>query len=174
MSPPNSRWSSLVFFCYCICPLHICFPFQKKTSSRFLLFLFLILHSCIQFIANPLVNSLQILVRSYLLSELRWQVLYLCNELGHTGLSLSVQPNPFGASEENNSVLPISVLSRHFVICILHICSSSTRWFLSSTSITFYMLLCSVTQGRNLFWLTIQKIPSWKLMSKGERDHINA
>ena len=36
-------------------------------------------------------------------------------------------------------------------------CSSSTRWFLSSISIIFYVLLCSVTQGPNLFWLTLQK-----------------
>ena len=81
-----------------------------------------------------------------------------------------VKPNHFGATEEYNLVLSISLQRRQSATCILHFYSSSTQWFLSSTSITLYMLLCFVTQGPNLFWLTIQKIPSWKLMSKGERE----
>ena len=48
--------------------------------------------------------------------------------------------------------------------------SSSTQWFLSSTSITFDLLLCSVTQWPNPSETKIQKNPSWKLMSKGERE----
>jgi len=48
---------------------------SKKTSSRFLFcfFVFLFYIPCIQFLANLSVNSLQIFVRSYLPSELRWQ-----------------------------------------------------------------------------------------------------
>ena len=49
----------------------------KKTSSRFLFYFFLFCIPCIQFFANLPVNSFQILVRSYLSSELRWQVFSL-------------------------------------------------------------------------------------------------
>ena len=96
---------------------------------------------------------------------------FLYDELGHTDLLLSVQPNPFGATEAYNSVPPISLQTKQLATwsCILF-CSSSTQWFLTSTSTTFYTLLCSVTQGPNLFWHTLQRIPSWKLMSKGERE----
>ena len=85
MSPPNSRWSSLVFFSVLLHLSHAClvsFSFSKKklhldlsVSSLFSLFLFCIF--CIQFLANPSGNSLQIFVRSYMSSELRWQVFSL-------------------------------------------------------------------------------------------------
>ena len=53
------------------------------------------------------------------------------------------------------------------ILCF--ICSSSTQWILSSTSITFLQMLCAVTQGSNPF-TTNSRSPSWKLMSKGERE----
>ena len=121
---------SSVSHCSCICLLHESFPFnQKKLHLDFFSFLFFSVFCipCIQFIANPSVNSLQIFVRSYLPSEMRWQLFSLWVELGHTGLSLSVKPNHLCATEENASVLPISTLRRQFAICILHTCSSSTR-----------------------------------------------
>ena len=115
LSPPNSRWSSLVFFSVLLHLSHAyLFPLSKKTSSRFLFCFFLFCIPCIQFIANLSVNSLQIFVRSYLPSELRWQLLFLCVELGHTDLSLTVKPKHFGATEKYNSVLSISLRRRQF------------------------------------------------------------
>ena len=66
LSPTNSRWSSLVFFSVLLHWSH---------AYSFLFYFFCIL--CIQFIANLSVNSLQILVRSYLSSKLMWQVFSL-------------------------------------------------------------------------------------------------
>ena len=133
---------------------------------------------CIQFIANPSVNSLQIFVRSYLPSELRWQIFSsVLNSVSPISASrldrtatlhcrLFIGPTDkdkpgltdmhhlwhcqLGVTDENESALPISIPRKHFAICILHICSSFTRWFLSSTSILNYMLLCNMTQGPNL------------------------
>ena len=103
LSPPNSRWSSLVF------------PFAF-VSCIFVLHLDLFISSCSAFSAS---NSLQIfqLIPCKSLwdlkvpSELRWQVFY-CDELGHTGLFSSAQPNSLGATEAHNSVLPISLQER--------------------------------------------------------------
>ena len=145
LSPTISRWSSPVFFSEFLHLSHAyVFPLSKKTSSRFLS----------AFSASNSLHIFQLIPCKSLwdlTSLVSWgDKCFLCDELGYTDLLFLVQPNLFGTTEAYHSVLPISVLSRHFVICILHICSSSTQWFLSSTSITFYMLLCSVTQGPNL------------------------
>ena len=142
---------SSVLLCSCICFLHMSFPFIKKTSSRFLFFSSL----CSAF---PASNSLQIfqlipfnsLWDLICLSELRWQLFSLRVEFGLTSLFPSAKPKQLGATEAKDSVLPISMLRKHFAICILYIGSSSTRWFLSSTSILYYMLLCNVTHGPNI------------------------
>ena len=39
------------------------------------------------------------------------------DELGHTGLFSSAQPNSLGATEAHNSVLPISLQERHLATC---------------------------------------------------------
>ena len=86
------------------------------------------------------------------------QVLYLCNELGHTGLSLSVKPNHLGATEDNNSVLPIS--NAEETLCHLHPTHFVPAPLDDSYPLPapyFSLLLCYVTQGPNLFWLTLQK-----------------
>ena len=148
------------------------FPLSKKLHLQllvsFLSFLFCIF--CIQFIANLSVNSLHILVRSYLSSELRWQVFSLWWTQSHRFVS-------FGTTESfrcnRSTQLGATDFTAEKTSCHLFLhsfCSSSTQWFLSSTSITFDLLLCSVTQGPNPFVTKIQKNPSWKLMSKGERE----
>ena len=150
---------------------HAClFPLSKKTSSRFLFISFLFCIPCIQFIANLLVNSLQILVRSYFSSELRWQVFSLwwtrshwSDAFGPTESSRCNQSTQLGATDFTAGKTACHLFLHSFW-------SSSTQWFLSSTNITFDLLLCSVTQGSNPFVTKIQKIPSWKLMSKGERE----
>ena len=92
------------------------FPFQKKTSSRFIF-----LSICSAF---PASNSLQIfqLIPCKSLWDFTCLVswgdkCFLCDELGHTELFTSVQPNTFGAIEAPNSVLPISLQERHFATC---------------------------------------------------------
>ena len=148
-------------------------PLSKKTSSRFLFFLF-VLHSLIQFIANLSVNSLQILVRSYLSSELRWQVFSLWWTrshrflvLGLTGIILCNRSIPLGATDFTTG--------KTFCHLFLHyFWSSSTLWILSSTSITFTLVLSAVTQGPNPF-TTNSRRPFLEIDVKGgERDHIKA
>ena len=167
---------SSVFLCSCICHLHECFPFNQK-KLHLDLFLFSLFCS-----AFPASNSLQIfqsipcksLWDLICLSELRWQLFSLCVEFDLTGLFPSAKPKHLGATEAQDSVLLISMLRRHFAICILHICSSSTQWFLSSTSILYNMLLCTVTQGANLLdscsWRPFLEID----VKGGERAHIKA
>ena len=154
--------------------MHICFPFQKKTSSRFLFFLFLLCILYIKFLANLSANSLQIFVRSYLTSELRWQVFF--------SVMNSVSPNCHFRSNRIPSVLP-----KHATRChrfrnrknsLPHILyffwSSSTQWILSSTSITVLFPA--------LYWISrtkpIRRIPGTTFLDidvkGGERDHIKA
>ena len=154
----------------CFCLLHICFPFFKKKLHLKLLVSFCFSLFCIKFIANLSVNSLKIFVRFYLSSELRWQVVPLWWTRSHRFVS-------FGPTESfrwhRSTQLGATDFTAGKTTCHLFLhsfCSSSTQWFLSSTSITFDLLLCFVTQGPNLFVTKIQKHPSWKLMSKGERE----
>ena len=100
-------------------------------------------------------------------------MLYLCNELGHAGLSLSVKPNHLGATEENNSVLPIS--NAEETLCHLHPAHFVPAPLDDSYPLPapcFSLLLCHVTQGPYLL-THIPEDPSWKLMSKGERELIS-
>ena len=103
-------------------------------------------------------------------SELRWQVFSLRWTRSHRFVV-------FGPTESFRYNRSIPLGATDFTIgkttCHLFLhsfCSSSTQWFLSSTSITFDFLLCCMTQGPNPFVTNIQKSPSWKLMSKGERE----
>ena len=152
LSPTVSRWSFLVFF-FCGLAFVSCIfvsPFKKNfVYISFLFYLFSI--PCIQFIANLLVNSLQILVRSYLSSELRWQVFSLWWTRSHrfvaSGPTKSFRCNrsiPLGATDFTTGK-PFCHLF------LLYFWSSSTQWILSSTSITFLLVLCVVTQGPNPF-----------------------
>ena len=156
---------------------HAClFPFQsnkKKLHLDFFLF-YLFCIPYIQFIANLSVNSLQILVRSYLSSKLRWQVFSLWWTQSHRSLvfglteffwcNLSI---PLGATDFTTG--------KTFCHLFLHyFWSSSTQWILSSTSITFTLVLCAVTQGPNSF-MTNSRRPFLEIDVKGgERDHIKA
>ena len=118
----------------------------------FLLFYFLFCIPCIQFIANPSVNSLQILVRFYLSSELRWRVFSLWWTRSHRSIV-------FGPTESFRWNRSIQLGATDFTIgktaCHLFLhsfWSSSTQWILSLTSIPFNLLLCSVTQGPKPSW----------------------
>ena len=118
LSPTISRWSSPVFV-FCALAFVSCIfvsPFKRKPSSRFLLFYFLFCIPCIQFIANLSVNSLQILVRSYLSSELRWQVFSLRWTRSHRAVYFG-PTEPFQCHRNTNSVLPISLQEKHLATC---------------------------------------------------------
>ena len=148
----------------CIWSLHFCSPSLKKRLHLDFLFFSLF---CSAF---PASNSLQIFVRSYLS---KWAEVKIALSLRWTRSHRSVtlgQTEPFRCNRKTQ--LGVTDFTAEKTIChlFLYFCSSSTQWFLSSTSITFYMLLCSVTQGPNLVWITLQKISPWKLMSKGERE----
>ena len=93
--------------------MHICFPFQKKLHLDFL-----------YFSAFPTSNSLQIL------KLIPWKSLwdftclvswgdkcFHCDELGHTGLFSSAQPNSLSATEAHYPVLPISLQKRQLATC---------------------------------------------------------
>ena len=137
---------SCVSPCSCICLVHIYFPFQKKLHlDSFSVYL------CSAF---PASNSLQIfqLIPCKSLwdlkvpSELRWQVFY-CDELGHTGLFSSAQPNSLGATEAHNSVLPISLQERQLAT---YSCSPFAPAPLNdSCPLPASHSTCFVTQGPN-------------------------
>ena len=160
---------SSVSLSLCILPFAYLFPFLYQKDLHLDFFSFFCI-SCIQFLANSSFNSLQIFVRFYLPSELRWQVFSLWWTRSHRYVA-------FGPTESfrrnRRTQLGATDFTAEKTTCHLFLhsfCSSSTQWFLSSTSITFDLLLCSVTQGPNPFETKIQKNPSWKLMSKGERE----
>ena len=95
---------------FCICLMHMCFPF-KKLHLDFFLFVLHFLHS----------NSLHIIqlipCKSLwdLTSLVSWgDKCFLCDELGFTDLLFSVQPNPFGTTEAYHSVPPISQQEKQF------------------------------------------------------------
>ena len=176
LSPTNSRWSSLVSFSVLLHLSHAyLFPLSKKTSSRFLFCLFLFCIPCIQFIANLSVNSLQIFVRFYLSSELRWQVVLLWWTRSHRFVFFG--PTKFFRCHRSTQ-LGATDFTAEKTACHLFLhsfWSSSTQWFLSSTSITFDLLLCSVTQGPNPFVTKNPEEPFLEIDVKGgERDHIKA
>ena len=149
MSPPNSRWSSLVFFSELLhLSLAYLFPSfsKKKTSSRnfhSFLFDFCSAYFCIKFLANLSANSLQIFVRSYLTSGLRWQVFFSVMNL--------VSPNCHFRSNRISSVLPKHATRCHrfqnrknslpLILCFFW--SSSTQWILSSNKHHIFIIaLC--------------------------------
>ena len=162
------------FLCSCICLMLICFPFQKKRHLDFFLFLF-----CSAF---PTSNSLQIfqlipcksLWDLTCLSELRWQVFSLWWTRSHRFLVLG--PTEFFRC---NRSIPLGATDfttgKTFCHLFLHyFWSSSTQWILSSTSITFTLVLCAVTQGPNPF-TTNSRRPFLEIDVKGgERYHIKA
>ena len=163
LSLTNSRWSSLVFFFVFLHLSHAyLFPLSKKLHLDYFSSLF-IQHSLHQIPCKSLWD-LNCLVS--------WgDKCFLCDELGHTGLLLSVQLNPFGATKAHNSVPPISLQKRQLAICsCIPFAPAPLNDSYPLPAPYFSLLLCHVTQGPNLFWLTLQKTPSWKLMSKGERE----
>ena len=143
LSPTISWWSSRVSlraFVSCI----FVSPHLELLVS-FLSFLFCIF--CIQFIANLSVNSLHILVRSYLSSELRWQVVSLWWTRSHWFV-LFGPTEIFWCNRSTQLGVTNSITGKQTChLSLISVCSSSTQWFLSSTSIILDMLLCSVTRG---------------------------
>ena len=120
MSPPNSRWSSLVFFFELLHFVPCIFVFFSLTLhlETFTFFLFvLVLHISAS-------NSLQILqvIHCKSLWDLTWLVSWgdkcfsLC-KLGFTDLQFSVQPNLFGTTEICHSVPPTLQSEKQFATC---------------------------------------------------------
>ena len=159
MSPPNSRWSSLVFFLCVIafvsCMFIFFLFFLKKlhldlsVSSLFSLFLFCIF--CIQFLANPSGNSLQIFVRSYMSSELRWQVFFSVWTRFHRLVI-------FGPTESfryhRNMPLGATDFAIRKTVCHLLYISSDPAPLNESCPLQasqFHPLLCAESQGPNLY-----------------------
>ena len=150
LSPPNSRWSSLVFFFVFLHLSHASlFSLSKKTSSRFLLFYFLFCIPCIQFIANLSVNSLQILVRSYLSKWAEVTSVFLC--VNSVSLTCNFRSNRILSVPPKHSTRFHRLRNRknNLPLVLYFFWSSSTQWILSSTSITFTLVLYAVTQGPN-------------------------
>ena len=167
LSPTISRWSSLVFFSvFCIFLMHMCFPLSKKTSSRFL-------SVCSAFSASNLLHIFQLIPCKSLwdlTSLVSWgDKCFLCCELGFTDLLLSVQPNPFGTTEAYHSVPPISQQEKQFatnsVFLLIQLHSMNLVLYKHHIFIIalFYVLRTKPIRQ-------IPENPSWKLMSKGERE----
>ena len=160
MSPPNSRWSSLVFFSVLLHLSHAClfsFSFSKtkklhldlSVSSLFFLFMFYIF--CVQFLANPSRNSLQIFVRSYMSSELRWQVFFSVWTRFHRLVI-------FGPTESFRCHQNIPLGATDFATgkTVFHLFYISSDPALLNESCPlqasqFYPLLCAESQGPNLY-----------------------
>ena len=139
LSPTISRWSSRVFFSVLLHLSHAyLLPLSKQTKKLLHLDFFYFFCS-----AFPASNSLQILVRSYLSSELRWQVFSLRWTRSH-------RSDAFGPTESSwyNRTIQLGVIDfttgKTSCHLFLHsFWSSSTQWILSSTSITFLIIaLC--------------------------------
>ena len=150
--------------------MHMCFPFQKKTSSRFLSV----------FSAFSASNSLHIFqlipCKSLwdLTSLVSWgDKCFLYDELGFTHLLFLAQPNPFGTTEAYHSVPPISQQEKLFATysMFLLIQLHSMNLVLYKHHIFIIALFC-VSRTKPI-WQTPED-PSWKLMSKGERKNIKA
>ena len=142
------------------------FPLSKKTSSRFLFFIFCSAFPCIQFIAN-------LFVRSYLS---KWaEVTSVFSVMN------SVTPACYFRSHRNLSVLPkyttrwyrFQNRKNNLPLIPVFFWSSSTQWILSSTSITFFLaaLICDSRTKPICDNKSIR--PFLEIDVKGEeRDHI--
>ena len=175
MSPPNSRWSSLVSFSELL-HLFLAYLFpslsNKKTSSRnlhFFLFVF-VLHISAS-------NSLQIfqLIHCKSLWDLTWLVSWgdKCFSLWWTRFHRIAI---FGPTESlryyRNMPLGATDFATGKTVCHIFYISSDPAPLNESCPLQasqFYSLLCTESQGPNLFD-RFQEKPSWKLMSKGERE----
>ena len=131
------------FSCVLFVLLHLSHAYLFPTSSR-LLFSFFSFIFCSAFSA---LNSLQILVRSYLTIELMWQVFSLWWTRSHW--SAVFGPTEFFRCNRSTQlgVTDSTTWKPTCHLFVISVCSSSTQWFLSSTSIILDMLLCSVTRG---------------------------
>ena len=142
-------------------------PLKKLHLDFFVFYLFCI--PCIQFIANLSVNSLKILVRSYLSSELRWQVF----SLRWTRFHLFVVSGPTESFRYNWSIpLGATDITTGRTFCHLFIFTFDPAPLNESCPLQeshfyqcFVLWLKDQTHSRQ-----IPEGPSWKLMSKGERE----
>ena len=170
LSPPNSRWSSLVFFSVFLHLSHAyLFPLSKKTSSRS--FSFFSLLFVLHFLHPIHCKSL-------------WDLICLvswgdkCFSLWWTRFH---RFHVSGLAEDFRSNRSIQLGDTDFTtgktfchLFLLYSWSSSTQWILSSASITFTLMLCTVIQGPNPF-TTNSRRPFLEIDVKGgERDHIKA
>ena len=149
--------------------MHICFPYQKKLHLDFF-FLF-----CSAF---PASNSLQILVRSYLSSELRWQVF----SLRWTRFHRLVIFGPTEFFRYNRSIqLGATDFTTGKIVRHLFCVSSDPAPLNESCPLQashfyhcFMLWLKDQTHSRQIpegeREITSLSSPSWKLMSKGERE----
>ena len=160
------------FSCVLFCVLHLShaylFPlFKKKLHLDFFLFALHFLH--------PIpCKSLWDLT-----SLVSWgDKCFLCDELGFTDLLFSVQPNPFGTTEAYHSVPPISQQEKQFATysVFLLIQLHSMNLVLYKHHIFIIALCCDsrIKPIHDKFQrereITSLSSPSWKLMSKGERE----
>ena len=157
------KFSRVRFLCSCICLMHICFPFQKKTLSRFLSV----------FSAFSASNSLHIFqlipCKSLwdLTSLVSWgDKCFLCDELGYTDLLFSVQPNLFGTTEAYHSVPPISQQEKQFatysVFLLIQLHSMNLVLYKHPT---YIYALCYDSRIKPFLEIDVKG---------GERDHIKA
>ena len=170
MSPPNSRWSSLVFFSELLhLSLAYLFPSfsnktKTKTSSRnfhsFFWFLFCIfLH---QIHCKSLWDLTWLVSWGDKCFSLWWTRFHRIAIFGPTESLRYYRNMPLGATD----------FATGKTVCHIFYISSDPAPLNESCPLQasqFYSLLCTESQGPNLFD-GFQEKPSWKLMSKGERE----
>ena len=156
------KFSCVLFCVFAFVSCIFVSPFKKKLHLDFFLFALHFLH--------PIpCKSLWDLT-----SLVSWgDKCFLCDELGFTDLLFSVQANPFGTTEAYHSVPPISQQEKQFATY-----SVSLLIQLHSMNLVLYkhhifiIALCCVSRTKPI--RRIPENPSWKLMSKGERENIKA
>ena len=168
------KFSCVLFWVIAFVPcIFVSFFFKQKQKlhlETFTLFFVLVLHISAS-------NSLQIfqLIHCKSLWDLTWLVswgdkCFLCNELGYTDLLFSVQPKTFGTTEAYHSVPPISQQEKQFatysVFLLIQLHSMNLVLYKHHNFIQCFVLwLQDQTHSQQ-----IPEDPSWKLMSKGERE----
>ena len=95
---------------------------------------------------------------------------FIYDALGFTELPFSVQPNPFGTTETCHSVPPISQQEKQFatysIFLLIQLHSMNLVLYKHHNFIQCFVLLPQdQTHSQQ-----IPENPSWKLMSKGERE----
>ena len=149
--------------------MHICFPcYQKKTSARFLSFLF----CCSAFLASNSLHIIQLIPCKSLwdlTSLVSWgDKCFLCDELGFTDLLFLVQPKQLTRCHRFHNRK--NSLPHNFVFLLIQLHSMNLVLYKHHNFIQCFVLwLQDQTHSQQ-----IPENPSWKFMSKGERENIKA